>query len=146
MSQGDALTAEIPSVTAVTALGEVLCYVTGDTPPLRAILPRIHAALPPGGVFFGDVLGPDTPAGARRRDGEGWAIEVEAQVDGDRLVRRIRLTEGGQSTEEIHVQQLFSPGELTDMFAAAGFEARFGPTLGPHQVLPGRIAWQARKA
>jgi SAM-dependent methyltransferase len=81
----------VPPCGAVTALGEVLCYLfdpENDRKTLVQLFRGIYDALIPGGVFVFDVVEPGQVAqGTTVRgfsEGEGWAVLVEKAEDPER--------------------------------------------------------------
>jgi hypothetical protein len=92
--QGSFADAELPAgCDAVVAVGEVLGYESPARPhALGAVLARPAGALRRGGLLLCDLAGPGrVPAGGQRSwaEGDGWAVLVDAAVEGTALRRRI---------------------------------------------------------
>ena len=149
---------ELPACNAVTAIGEVLCYVApddGDPPPLAALCRRVFAALRPGGLFVFDVI-VDEPGDALTyrnwRAGDDWAVLLDVEEDRerhrlDRDIVAFRAIEGAyRRSSERHRQYLFAPDEIEAALTDAGFAVETGRCYGAFQLPPRRMAFTARKA
>ena len=132
--QGTVLDVPLPSAVAVTAVGEVLNYVTA--PPvgledLEAVVDRVAAVLVPGGPFIFDLAAPgrNGPTGVRRRfhTHPDWVLRAHAEEspDGERLDRDIailrRADTGYRRTDEHHVLRLYRPEVVEAVLDRAGF-------------------------
>lgn len=149
---------DLPPCAAVTAIGECLNYrfdSAGGGEALPALFARIHGGLRPGGLFLFDVAEPErVPDALPRRhgaEGEGWAVLVE--VTGSRrrrtLTRRIvafrRKGNRWRRSEELHELRLYPRAQVVRTLRRAGFEVRVLPRYGRRRLLPGTVAFEARK-
>ncbi len=131
--------------TAITALGEVLCYDDGDGAPFWDVAAAAAQDLSAGGLLIGDLIGPDTPAASRETEGDGWQMVSETRIDGERLTRRMTLA-GAAATEEIvHLQTVFSPNTVETGLCDLGFSVEIRDSYGPCPLLPGRFSVMARR-
>ena len=134
--------ARIPPCAAVIALGEVLGYVgaaRGTKAEWRALLERVHAALPPGGFFVFDLAVPGgVPGGELQsfRTGEDWAIMMRARERGgevERSIETFRRIAGGATyrrSVERHRLRLRPAPETAAMLRDAGFSVRVRRAYG----------------
>jgi SAM-dependent methyltransferase len=147
----------LPACRAVTALGEVVCYLAdrrASRARLGAWLRRVFAALEPGGLLVFDVaeVGLDRYRTPTWWQGNDWVCLVSFEYDEarDRLVRNITtFRQTGQCfrrADERHVLQLYHSGQVTDMLRAAGFRVRRRRKFGSFAMLHGRVGFIARKA
>ncbi|HVX16208.1 MAG TPA: class I SAM-dependent methyltransferase [Pirellulales bacterium] len=157
--QQSLLDAEIPPCVAVAAVGEVFNYAADprhSTRRLSALLRRIHAALPAGGLLLFDVATPGRVRGKepQRRffAGDDWAVLVEAteRRAARELVRRItsfrRVGHLYRRADEEHVQRLFDPREIAALLRRLGFRVRTLRGYGALRFSPGVVAFMATKA
>lgn len=141
--QESAMTARAPDgTTAITALGEVLAYDPAALAPAALYAAR---ALPAGGVFLFDLPGPKTPATRTTAQGDGWTLDASSEVRGKILKREIEMRVGKQKVHETHLQHLFDPDEVLSILSGFGFQAEASDRFGPAPLLPGRVAFHARK-
>lgn len=121
--------AAIPRCAAVTALGEPLNYLQGPA-DVRALLSRVRAALPAGGLFLFDVRLPDAKlprVSTVSRVEPGWAVFVEKRQDpaGTMVERNIlsftRERRDWKPEVETHRMRLYPAAALRAWLAAAGF-------------------------
>jgi len=131
-----------PGLTAVTALGEVLAYKPAALAPTILNLAR---KLPPGGLLFCDLPGPDTPEGDRDQGGDGWRMSVQIRKKGKTLYRRIQIETAEAIEQELHEQTLFAPREALEIAEGFGLKAEILDSYGPCALLPGRYALRAVK-
>jgi SAM-dependent methyltransferase len=155
---GSFVDAELPErCDAILAIGEVLGYrfdARGDQRTLDRVLVRAARALRPGGLMLFDLAGPKRIPGRGRRswqEGDGWAVLVEAKLEGRDLQRRVVTfreagSDGFRRSEELHRLRLHSPAEVLARLRAAGFTARTLPSGYARQRLPrGLTAYVGRK-
>lgn len=150
-----AWTFPLPRCRAVVALGEVLAYRTDDSRYyLPSLLRRIHAALEPGGLLAFDLaeIGTDRDRQSSAVETDDWACLVRYEYDDrrDRLSRRITVFRRAgrvyRRTHEHHVLQLYKPGQVAQQLRKLGFRVRLRRSYGDHSLLPGRVAFIARKS
>ena len=149
--------AEIPPCAAVTALGECVNYTfdpRGGPGALRHLFRRVFRALHPGGVFVFDAAGPDRAVLAVKRnwtEGEDWAVLVESEAGraNRTLTRRIvcfrRVGARYRRSEETHRMRLYAPEQILADLCRAGFEAQTMSGYGKAPMIPGVVAFLARK-
>ncbi len=148
--QGHAAKVALPKASLVTALGEVLCYKDeSGFSSFNAFLAKAAAALPQGGAFVFDLIGPDiAPATGWRSEGD-WFVASRAEVNGQELRREIvsfSLENGVWSREEeFHRLEIFDPAFVEARLREQGFEYEALDIIGGAPLLPGRIAYLARK-
>ena len=154
--RGSLLKASIPGCEAVTSLGECFNYLfdkTNTIDRLRKVFERVHSALKPGGLFVFDIAEPRRGNGPRQRhrQGEDWAVlsETDEDVETNRLTRRITtFRRRGQAYvrgEEVHVLQLYRRTEVSRELRRVGFRVRTLAAYGDQPMLPGCVAFIARK-
>lgn len=121
--------AELPTCTAVTALGEVVNYMADERAGeerLQELVGRIHAALAPGGLFLFDFATPGRGTGSVDvREGDGWRIESVAVEDPATrtLERRMTIEMGGERREEVHRLHLYDPDFVLKCLEGPGFSS-----------------------
>jgi SAM-dependent methyltransferase len=148
----DAYAFALPPCDAITAFGEVLCYVAAaSAPPLAAFVQRAASALRPGGLLLFDLVvgGDEAPApGRAQRDGDGWAVTADATIDAVRrvLTRNIETKRGGRTVRERHLQYLFTEAEVVSALETAGFAVRTARGWGAVDLPRGRRAFVATRA
>jgi SAM-dependent methyltransferase len=155
--QESVLTAELPPCVAACAVGEVFNYLfdpRNGKSTLGKLLRRIHRALAPQGVLLLDVAGPERFLPHRRqlhREGDGWVVLVDAEVDDRRKVLTRRITSFRRDgdlyrrAEETHRQRLYSPEEIEELLQSAGFRARRLRRYGSFRLPRGLAGFLARK-
>lgn len=152
--QGSLLSAELPSCVAVAIVGEGINYLFDGSHSKRALAKlfvRIHGALSPGGVLLFDAAGPERATGRNFREGDGWAVLVDATTDRKRktLTRKIvsfrRVGETYRRDEEVHRQRLLSPDEVIALLRGAGFRARVLSAYGEFRFPAGWAGFLATK-
>ena len=144
------LSARVPPCVAVTAIGEVVSYVSAN---LRPFFRRVHAALEPGGLFIFDFM-----ESAERRtyrtksfDGPDWALVSHADVDaaGRTLTRRMtmfrKVGKEYRRSQEAHRVRIRNRQEIAGALKDAGFSVRVGRSYGRYRLLPGDVAVIAQK-
>jgi SAM-dependent methyltransferase len=147
----------LPRCRAITALGEVVCYLADSRASrtrLDAWLHRAFAALEPGGLLVFDVaeVGLDRGRKPTWWEGSDWVCLIRFEYDErrDRLVRNITtFRQHGawfRRAEEQHVLQLYHSRQVTDMLRSAGYRVRRRRTFGSFALLHGRVGFIARKA
>jgi SAM-dependent methyltransferase len=155
---GSLFEVEIPPCDAVTAVGEVLNYLFGESAHkgLSSLFRRVYDALNPGGAFVFDLLRPgQIPArGGRARtfsEGKDWVVAVDKEEDPTTriLTRRIvsfrRVGEYYRRDDETHRQRLYEPARVAEELRRAGFRARISRSYGRYQLSSARRAFVARK-
>jgi SAM-dependent methyltransferase len=146
----NAMTCAIPSASLILALGEVLAYVgqNGDW-PLVPVIERAARALVPGGALVFDITGPDTPESSSWRQGRDWFVASRTTKSGSTLTRDIvTFRWDGQAWHrrlEQHHQRLIPDAVVHTLFRQHGLIGERLPTIGPAPLLPGRLAFIARK-
>lgn len=156
--QAPAERAKLPPCDAVTAIGEILCYLppaaTSET-GLPRLLGRVFDALRPGGVFVFDALVADRNdlmCYRTWRQGEDWAVLSDVDEDGakERLTRRIttfREVKGAwRRSQETHVLRVFPRKALEGALRQAGFSVRVSPCFGLMRLPPRRLCFRARRS
>ncbi|HEY9869560.1 MAG TPA: class I SAM-dependent methyltransferase [Candidatus Obscuribacterales bacterium] len=154
---GSVLDVEIPPCDAVTAIGEVLCYITDGadgTSALAKVFKKVSEALPVTGLFIFDLL--VSTAGKLMnyrtwRAGRDWAVltQVTEDQDGGLLVRDIttfrRCGEHYRKDQESHVLRVYSRADVERELRRAGFSVRCSRSIGEFRLPPRRMAFVARK-
>jgi SAM-dependent methyltransferase len=150
------LNLELPTCRAITALGEVLCFLfdeSNNRKALAGLFQRAAGALPSGGLLIFDValVGLDRVRPPTGRAGADWATLVRVQYDAgrDQLTRHIttfrRRGTLYRRHEETHRLQLYRRGEIVDLLRQAGFRVRTVRRFGEYDLFPGRVGFLARK-
>jgi len=155
---GSLFEVEIPPCVAVTAISEVLNYLSdaeNEHRGLGRLFRRVHDALVPGGIFVFDVLGPgQVPPGEKTKGfsvGEDWAALSELEEDARRgtMERRIvsfrKVGEHYRRDDEVHRVRLYDPSELSAELEWAGFRVRTMRSYGALPLAEGHAAFVARK-
>jgi hypothetical protein len=150
---GSLATTPIPDCDAIVSVGEVVTYVRGGLPALRAFFRRSFAALRPGGVLVFDFI-----ASARGRTyppktltGRGWRIAVSATFDPSTriLTRQMTTTRtvGGRTrrSRETHHVRVYDCAVLVAALRRCGFAVATARALGRVRLLPGDVAVIASK-
>lgn len=143
----------IPRCDAIVAIGEVVTYVEGGLPALRAFFARAHRALRPGGVLIFDFI-----ESARRRtfatrtfQGEDWTMAVRAAFDERTgiLTRRMAIVRqsGRQArrSNETHRVRVYQRAAIVSALGECGFAVRAGRSFGRCRLMAGGVAVVARK-
>lgn len=142
-----------PPCVAVTALSEVLSYCQNEAGPnLAPLFRKVSAALPPGGLFFFDVMieGQGKPLRHQGwRNGRDWAVLYDV-VEQAGFIRRdittfMKAGDGYRRTDERHVQKVYRRGDIEGSLRAAGFSVRALRRYGDYELAPRRLAFRARK-
>jgi SAM-dependent methyltransferase len=147
----------LPSCAAITALGEVVCYQfdrRNNRQALARLLRRAYDALQPGGIFVFDIdeIGLDRNRRPTGKSGDDWACLVRIEYDSqrDQLLRHIttfrQIGRTYRRLEETHRIQLYDRGDIAGLLRQIGFRVRAVRRFGDYQLLPGRVAFIARKA
>ncbi len=114
----------LPKCDAITAIGEVLAYGRGD---IRRFFRKAARALRPDGVLVFDLRLPDQELARgplkQRFEGRGWALLLEKEQRGRRLLRRMTVLRGGRRARETHSLRLHRAAEVLAALRAAGFRA-----------------------
>jgi SAM-dependent methyltransferase len=155
--RGSLETAQFPRSAAVIALNEVVSYVPdprGQLAALRRFFARVHAALPPGGLFVFDFIASAdrrTYAG-KSRSGPDWAVAARATLgrSGRVLTREITTFRkiGGEyrKSRETHRVQIYDPAAVETQLRTLGFAVTRRRSYGRLKLLPGDVAVIARKS
>jgi SAM-dependent methyltransferase len=152
--EGSLLSADLPPCVAVAIVGEGVNFLFDESHSRRALarlFRRIHAALSPGGVLLFDAAGPERTTGRQFREGDGWAVLVDATTDRKRttLTRRIvsfrRVGQTYRRDEEVHRLRLLPPDEVMGLLRGAGFGARVLSAYGEFRFPAGWAGFLARK-
>ena len=141
---------------AVTALGEVICYMPDNRVSNRKLdtfFRRVFEALESGGLLIFDVaeVGLDRDRKPTFFEGDDWACLISFSYDEkrDRLVRQItsfrKLGKLYRRSHEQHVVQLHRRSEVADALRKIGFRVRSMRRYGSYRLLPGRLGFIARK-
>jgi SAM-dependent methyltransferase len=142
---------------AILAIGEVLGYRHDERNAAREldrVFVRAAQALRRGGLLLFDLPRPDRIPRTGQRDwrqGEGWAVLVEAATQGSELRRHIvTFRDAGagcfRRAEEAHRLSLHMPSEILVRLRSAGFSARTLPRGYAGEPLPsGLTAYIAHK-
>ena len=155
---GSFVATAVPECSAVTAVGEVLCYAfdsANDDRERTSWLRRVYEALRPGGVLLFDIAGPErVPLRGSHRT---WAIETDWAVLAESaieettgmLVRKIisfrRIGTLYRRDDEVHRLSLIDPATMLATLRALGFEAEIIPMYGSVSLPPGVVAFRCRK-
>jgi SAM-dependent methyltransferase len=149
---GSLLSAELPPCVAVAIVGEGVNYLFDESHSMRALaklFARIHDALCPGGVLLFDSAGPDRESSRNFREGDGWAVLVEAKKKGRMMTRSIisfrRVGDLYRRDEEVHRLRLLSPDVLMPVLLKARFRARVLSGYGEFRFPPGWRGFLAHK-
>jgi SAM-dependent methyltransferase len=152
--QGSLLSADLPACVAVAIVGEGVNYLFDESHSKRALsrlFGRIHEALSPGGVLLFDAAGPERAAGRAFREGDGWAVLVDATNDRRKktLTRRIvtfrRAGKSYQRSEEVHRLRLLAADEVLELLRGAGFRPRALSAYGEFRFPVGWAGFLARR-
>lgn len=139
----EARTAEIPANTsAVTALGEVLCY---EPAAFDVFVERLSTTLPPGSGLWFDLIGTQVTPSRGRFSQNDWHIESVVEISGDTLRRQITIETARGYQREIHHQKLFNADDVIQKLQDLGFTAHLLNAYGDVPLLPGRFAIEARR-
>ena len=143
-----------PACDAVVAIGEIVDYVAGGLPVLQRFFRRVHAALPPGGVFAFDFI--ESAAGrafaARSFGGVDWALAARATFDRPRkrLTRHIVVvrTVGNRvrHATEIHQVRVYDRAQMRRALENAGFSVTISRCYGRYRLMTGDAAVIATRA
>lgn len=144
---------KIPACDALIALGEVVTYVPGGLPVLRAFFSRVHAALAPGGLFIFDFM-----RSARGRtysglvhSGDGWTLAVRADYNRRThvLTRRMAIVRraGRRNTysREVHRVRVYDAASIVRTLRRIGFRVSIGRSIGSYRLMKGDSAVVARR-
>ena len=153
------LTADLPSCSAVTSLGECFNYLFDEnhsSEQLKQLFERVFTALEPNGLFIFDVAGLDyaraTAPLKRHFIGEDWAVLIHvAEHKREHLITRyityFRKTETGlyRRDEEAHRVRLLSGSELARTLRSVGFKVRLRKGYGSLKLSSAHHVLIARK-
>ena len=155
--QAPAEKADLPPCDAVTAIGEILCYVPASATTgagLVRIFRRIARALRPGGVLVFDALVADrgdSMCYRNWRQGEDWAVlsDVDEDQTRARLTRSIttfrRVNKEWRRSQETHVLRVFERRALESALREAGFTCRVSSSFGLMRRPERRLGFRARR-
>ncbi len=147
---------DLPPCGAITALGEVVCFLFDGRSQRRALgrwINKAYQALLPGGLLVFDIaeLGLDIDRPPTWRSGDDWACGVSFEYDHRRsqLARHIttfrRIGETYRRGKETHRLQLYDRREIAALLKDAGFHVRLTRQFGNYSMLPKRIAFVATR-
>ncbi|HHG85531.1 MAG TPA: class I SAM-dependent methyltransferase [Bacteroidetes bacterium] len=150
---------EFPPVQVITAISEAFNYLFDEQSSLNmlhSLFQRIHAALPPGGLFIFDVLTTDVIDYQKPRkailENEKWSMFFHIQVDcnTDQLTREITLfTKEGdryRRSYETHRQQLYRSPDIQNLLHKVGFSFTPMSRYGNQDLRQGLQAFSCKKA
>lgn len=146
----------LPRCGAITALGEVVCYLFDQRNQRRALaqwLKKAFEALRPGGLLVFDIaeMGLDRNSAPGWRCGDDWACGVWREYDERRsqLVRHIttfrKVGDTYRRGEETHRVQLYDRRDIGGLLRKVGFRVRSTRRFGDYALLPKRTGFIARK-
>jgi SAM-dependent methyltransferase len=146
----------LPPCGAITALGEVVCYLFDRRSQRAALaqwLKKAFEALRPGGLLVFDIteMGLDRNTAPGWRCGDDWACGVWREYDEQRsqLVRHIttfrQIGEAYRRGEETHRIQLYDGRDIAVLLRKIGFRVRSTRRFGNYRLLPKRLGFIARK-
>jgi len=147
----------LPRCRAITALGEVVCFLFDQRNQRRALarwIKKAYEALLPGGLFVFDIVetGLDRGRPPAWRSGDDWACGVSFEYDERRsqLVRHIttfrQIGDVYRRGEETHRVQLYDARDIAKQLKVTGFRVRSMRRLGDYQMLPKRVLFIAAKS
>jgi SAM-dependent methyltransferase len=147
---------EIPRCRAITALGEVLCYLFDEKNTHESfhwLLQRAFSALEPGGLLIFDVaeIGLDIgrPPAIRQTDDWYCATEFEYDHDRRRLIRHIttfrKTGDLFRRAQEHHRVQLHDAETVASTLREIGFEVEIVRSYGDYPLLQKRVGFLAKK-
>lgn len=150
------ITAELPRCAVVTAIGECFNYLfdeRNDEDALEQVARRVYDCLEPGGLFLFDVATAGRLGGESRQkkfaETADWAVLVDAEEEGNALTRRItsfyRVNDLFKRDDEIHVLRLLDRDKVQDQLRSIGFTVTPLKAYGQFPMLPGLVAFEARK-
>jgi len=151
------LDAKLPPCVAVTAMGEIFCYLFDSQNTLAQLarfFRRAFEALCPLGLLVFDVATPGRVGEVHRRgytEGEGWACLFEADEDRQRRILTRRITSFRKvgklyrRDHEVHRLRLYDRAELASRLRTAGFRVRAVDGYGEMRFPPGYVGFVARK-
>lgn len=147
----------LPTCQAVTALGEVLCYGSGELPDdaqVQALFVQVAVRLVPDGLFLFDVMVAGTGERLDYRSlqtGEDWAVLMESseQPDARLLVRDITLFREVSGcyrrSRETHRVRLFDPDRLQELLRSCGSQVTVSDHYHSFPLARRRLAFLAQK-
>jgi len=147
----------LPPCGAITALGEVVCYLFDQRNQQRALarwLKKANEALLPGGLLVFDIaeIGLNRGQSPTWRSGDDWACGVSFEYDARRsqLVRHIttfrQIDEAYRRGDETHRVQLYDRRDITKLLKDTGFRVHSMRSLGDYKMLPKRVLFIAAKS
>ncbi len=153
------LDAQLPACRAITAIGEIFCYLFDEQNSERQLwqfFHRVYDALDTDGIFLFDLagLGRTGKTGAVRNftETDDWACLYAASEDKQRhtLTREIisfrRVGSSYRRDHETHRLRLYEPATVLTKLRAAGFRARRIARYRDFRFPPGWCGFVARKA
>ena len=146
---------ELAPCVAVTAIGEVLSYVSGGPRSVRRarLFRRVARSLAPRGLFVLDVLVAGEPPMSYRTftRGRDWFVLVDVtEHRGRARVRReittlVRDGRAYRERSEVHVLEVFRAARLVRELERAGFAVETSRAYGRVRLPERRLAFIARK-
>lgn len=151
-------TMTLPPCDAVTALGEVLCYMRGPAQEhqlaLRRFFGTVFQALRPGGILCFDALveDRDNPMTYQTwRSGEDWAVLVAVSENPDQrvVVRDIttfrKINDHYRRNQHQHRLLVVSPSEIKQALEESGYSVKMSRHYGQFELPFRRMAFTAVK-
>ncbi|UUO07723.1 class I SAM-dependent methyltransferase [Blastopirellula sp. J2-11] len=146
----------LPPCVAISALGEVICYLSSGVDPVAALqdfFAKAFTALAAGGLLVFDVveIGWGRELAPTWTAGEDWHCLVKYQYEETKhqLTRRITTFRAAgelyRRQDEVHRQQLFGRDEVAQMLEQAGFQVEVAERFGDFTPLSGRAFFAATK-
>lgn len=138
--------ANIPEdTTAVTALGEVLCYHKQGYPPDLDDVLAMVANMPTVTFLAFDLIGPTVkPRSVSSAEGAA-RMSFHTRIEGSTMIREIETVLDGHTDIEIHYQRIMDPQDVKEQVERSGFSCTIATHYGPCPLLPGRFAVLAQR-
>lgn len=151
---GNILDIPIPKVNIVSMIGEVLSYALAEEGALEKInsfFQRIHESLENNGFFIFDVLGSRYDySGNFIHDRPEFSIFSRVTTEKDITRREIisfrKIRNSYRKSSEVHRLRILEEDHLAGILKDSGFVVRKLEKYGKEPVLPGRIAFECRRA
>lgn len=153
-STGNILNIRIPKVNIISMVGEILSYALAEEGALEKVngfFQRIYESLENNGIFIFDILG-------NRHDYSGnfiherseFSIFSRVTADKDIVKREIisfrKIKKSYRKSFEIHRLRMLDEDHLAELLKDSGFSVRKLEKYGREPILPGRIAFECRRA
>lgn len=149
--------ADLPQANAVLCISEGLNYLfdAKADKQLADLFNKIYTALPEGGFFICDVIGPGVNGAVNPNrtfvDGSDWAIHLEKEeFPSGQMERRMTIfrqidADCWRRSEETHRVQLYKSTTFASMLRKTGFSVRVMQGYGALRFRPGHAGFIARK-